>query len=97
MKQFTIIKIGYTAGIYGCSNEYFTLIISNKWGMRYLTFYGMYGAEERVSRVIEEYGYKKHYTNSIYGRMTRKDIPSKCVESEYTAIDTIKSFIGKKS
>ena len=91
MKDFTIIKIGYTAGIYGCSNEYFTVIIHDADGENHysFTFYGMYGAEERVARVLREKGYKEFYTVSIYGRMTRKDIPSKCVQSEYTLIDTL--------
>lgn len=31
MKTFITLKVGYTAGIYGCSNEYFnTIIIDNE-------------------------------------------------------------------
>ena len=29
MKNFSITKIGYTSGVYGCSNEYFKIFIQN--------------------------------------------------------------------
>ena len=90
MKVFTIIKIGYTAGVYGCTNEYFTLIAIDGDNYDSRTFYGMYGAEHRVKDALTEQGYKPIYVNSIYGRMTRNDIPKKAVFSEYTLIDAIK-------
>lgn len=95
MKQFTTIKIGYTAGVYGCSNEYFTTILVNGNKHDSVTFYGMYGAEERVNRALEERGYNRFYVNSIYGRMTRNDIPKKCVSSEYEAIEYINVLPNK--
>ena len=89
MKQFTTIKIGYTAGIYGCSNEYFTTIMSNGKKHDTFTFYGMYGAEERISRAMQDKGYTEYYTPSVYGRLVRNDIPQKMVMSEYSAIEHI--------
>lgn len=77
MKQFTITKIGYTAGIYGCSGEYFLCILSTKEGMRSFNFYGMYGVEQRVSGHLRELGYAEYYTPSYYGKMTQKDISKK--------------------
>ena len=73
MKQFTNIKIGYTSGIYGCSNELFVCIYFNKKGMGSFCFKGMYGAEERVSRLMQDKGYKEVYTPSDYGKMRRKE------------------------
>jgi hypothetical protein len=56
MKLYTTIKTGYTAGIYGCSGEYFTttIITQNKKGLdtRIIHFQGMYGAENRVNNVL---------------------------------------------
>lgn len=79
-KWYTIIKIGYSCGVYGCSNEYFTLIYTdNKEGLKSQSFYGMYGAEERVSATMKDKGYKEHYTQSFYGKMTKKDLTKNCI------------------
>ena len=87
-KEFTIIKVGYTAGIYGCSNEYFTCVHFNGKDHGTFSFYGMYGAEERIAHAMTERGYIQFYTPSFYGKMTRKDI-TKYIESEYNAINYI--------
>ena len=87
MKQFTIIKVGYTAGIYGCSNEYFTLIYINKKGMGSIGFYGMYGPEERLRSILDKNGYKYVHTPSDFGRMTKKEINKYVFVSEYQAIE----------
>jgi len=95
MKYFTIQKIGYTAGIYGCSGEYFSLVITNteadtdKWITQHI-FYGMYGAEQRIAGIMKEAGYIDKYIHSIYGKLTKKDIPQKLVESEYTLARILK-------
>ena len=91
MKQFTTIKVGYTAGIYGCTNEYFTTIMSNGKKHDTFTFYGNYGAEERISRAMQDKGFAEYYTPSIYGQLHRNDIPQKMVMSEYSAIEHIKN------
>lgn len=85
IKTFTVTKIGYTAGVYGCSNEYFNLIIPahGKKKAYSTVFYGMYGAENRIENIMKEAGYTQQYVVSIYGKLTRKDVPSKCVQSEY--------------
>jgi len=92
MKNYTIIKIGYSAGVYGCSNEYFTTIITNSSGknkgMLSISFYGMYGAEERISAELRKRGYNQHYTQSFFGKMTKRDLTNNCV-SEYEAINWI--------
>ena len=96
MKHFTIQKIGYTAGIYGCSNEYFSLIITDtedkqdKWIVQHI-FYGMYGAENRIENILKEAGYDQRYIHSIYGRLTRNDIPQKLVKSEYSLAIELKA------
>jgi hypothetical protein len=90
MKQFTTIKVGYTAGIYGNSGEQFITIYTDEKGMHYLHFEGQYGAEERVNSTFKDLGYTQFYTPSVFGRMTRKDIPSKLVVSEYQAIRELK-------
>lgn len=72
MKQVTILKVGYTAGIYGCSNEYFNAIyVSNK-GLQHVAFKGMYGAEERVQRAFEAKGFDVSWIPTDYGKMTTR-------------------------
>lgn len=80
MKSFTIIQTGYTAGIYGNSGNYFTLLwITRDMKTGDITtetilFHGMYGPEQRVKRVMEELGYTYFYTNTVYGQLKRKDL-----------------------
>ncbi len=87
-QSFTVIKIGYTKGIYGCSGEYFNCIVDMEKGF---FFHGMYGAEQRVAHALKDKGYKEIYTQSVYGRMVRDDIPKNRFMSEYTAIEEIKT------
>lgn len=89
MKNFTIIKIGYSVGVYGCSGEYFTMIYTHKKELKSLSFYGLYGAEERVERAMKEKGYIFNYVQSFFGKMTRKDLTKNCV-SERDALNLIK-------
>ncbi len=73
MKVFTIIKVGYTVGIYGCSGEYFHLMGWNDTDSISIRFHGMYGAEERVRQAMQDKGYTFTYFPNEFGRMTRKD------------------------
>ena len=97
MKIFTINKVGYTAGIYGCSGEYFNCVIINsgtKEGREVVgfTFHGMYGAEERVGAKLKERGFEDRYLPmNTYGKLTRKDILK--VYSEHVAIENIDELI----
>lgn len=88
MKQFTTIKIGYSVGVYGCSGEYFTTIYMNGNKHGSFSFYGMYGADERINREMEAKGYKQFYTPSRFGKMVREDREG--IQSEATAIEYIK-------
>lgn len=91
-KWFTLPKVGYTAGVYGCSNEYFHLIAFDGERVHNYTLAGMYGAEDRVAQALKDKGYTELYTNSVWGKLTRNDIPKKLVQSEYDLLETIKTF-----
>jgi len=71
-KQFTILKVGYTHGIYGCSGEYFNCIYTTKNGLSSFPFNGMYGAEERVAGTLRSRGFEEKYTPTDYGKMKAK-------------------------
>jgi hypothetical protein len=93
MKQFTCVKIGYTAGVYGCSNEYFNFIIDDideKGRDRHHWFYlkGLYGADDRIINLLKEKGYKETFTSSWYGKLTRSTAP-KHAKTEDQAINYI--------
>ena len=74
MKKYTTIKVGYTAGVYGCSGEYFTTIIIDGDKHTSICHYGMYGSEERVNQALNDLGYSQFYTPSDYGKMAKKDL-----------------------
>ena len=95
MKYATIIKTGYTAGIYGNSGEYFTCIFTSKnasKGLMWFKFHGQYGVEERVSRMMQDAGYTMSYSQADYGKLTRKDI-MKNNYSEYIIKENIKELL----
>jgi hypothetical protein len=90
MKVFTVTKTGYTAGVYGNSGEYFTLIWVNSNGLHSQMFSGQYGAEQRIASEMKSLGYKDYYTHSNYGKLTRKDIIKNTL-SEHTMLEMLKS------
>ena len=89
-KQYTCVKVGYTAGIYGCSGEYFTLIYVNSKGMHSISFHGMYGSEDRVQNILKDKGYKPYWTPSDYGRMKYRDINKNMFVSEQQATEELR-------
>lgn len=90
MKLYTTLKTGYTAGIYGCSGEYFLTIIITNGEVKIIHHYGMYGSEERINTILRENGYTPFYTHCAYGKLTKKDIPKAWYMTEYQAIEEIK-------
>jgi len=91
-KQFTTIKVGYTAGIYGCSNEYFTTIITNGKDIHSISHYGLYGSDDRINSYLKDKGYTEKYVPSNYGQLRRKDINKNLQKDEYEAIEYIKTL-----
>lgn len=87
MRLFTIIKTGYTAGQYGCSGEYFTLIMINGKNTSSIKFNGLYGAEQRVEQYLKDKGYKFFYTQAEYGRLSTREIHKPTNYSEYDLIN----------
>lgn len=73
MKNFTTIKVGYSASIYGCSGEYFITIYTTKEGLKSFKFSGLYGSEERVNEAMKQKGFIENYNGVGYGKITRKD------------------------
>ena len=94
MKMATIIKTGYTAGVNGCSGEYFTLIAINGKNHSAVKFNGMYGAEERVRAELEKYGYNFFYTHGECGRLNSREIhePTNYIEYELINGGKLKEF-----
>jgi hypothetical protein len=93
MKTCTIVKIGYTAGIYGCSDEYFSCFYTKKGEIKSFIFSGMYGVEDRVSHAMQAKGYKVTYCVQMYGKLTRSDIIKKQVNAEYSILKGDKLII----
>lgn len=102
MRLFTIIKTGYTAGTYGCSGEYFTLILINGKRTASIKFNGMYGAESRVEHYLKDKGYTFFYTHGEYGQLKVRDIHKPTNYEEYQLLkggkldEVIKSLRGTK-
>lgn len=91
MKTFITLKVGYTCGIYGCSNEFFNTIYVEGETIHSVQYYGMYGAEERINATLKEKGFTQFYVPSDFGKMTRKD--AKGFVSEAQAIKQIETAL----
>jgi len=95
MKVYTIFKVGYSRGIYGCTGEYFQAVLFNDMAeendkVKGFAFYGLYGAEERVGRALEDSGYiAKWILTGNFGQL--KGDERKRFMSEHQAIDYIKN------
>lgn len=90
--MFITLKVGYSAGIYGCSNEYFNTIIidgNSKDDIWNIPHYGMYGSEERVNSALKDKGYKEVYIPSDYGKIPARNLWKGFI-SEQQAIEEIK-------
>lgn len=90
MQNFTIIKVGYSSGIYGCSGEYFQVVANNKNNeLIGFAFVGMYGSDWRIAEALKNKGYIQQYIRSgTYGKIVGKD--KNYFLSEDEAIETIK-------
>jgi len=69
MKKFGIIKVGYSCGIYGCTNEFFNCIYINGDEMNSFGFKGLYGVENEVERMLKEKGFEFTYIPTQYGQI----------------------------
>lgn len=97
MKHFTITKVGYSTGIYGCSGEYFVCVYVTPKKQGAFHFKGMYGAEERIEKVMLDKGFRFFYVPSRFGKLTGTD--KNGFMPEYEAIDYINNgfyIIDKK-
>ena len=94
--KFSTIKVGYSAGIYGCSNEYFTTIIFRDGEVFSLSHKGLYGSEERINALLRDAGYENKYVPSTFGKMKSSDFSEggwRGFQSEYSAMEYVKYII----
>lgn len=74
MKLYTTLKVGYTRSIYGCSGEYFTTVIVDANGIKSISYYGLYGSDQRIGEALKAKGYEYKYTPNDYGLMKSRTV-----------------------
>lgn len=94
LKIFTISKVGYSAGVYGCSGEYFILTYTKKDEnnsiiLKSIGIETMYGGEYRVKEILLDNGYVECYNYLNYGQVKARDY--KNFMREYGAIEYLKN------
>lgn len=92
MKKYTTIKVGYSAGVYGCSNEYFTTIIIDGEKVFSVSHCGLYGSDERINAVLKEAGYESFYVPSDFGKIPSRGV-WKGFKSEYEAAYEVRYIV----
>lgn len=80
-------KVGYSAGVYGCSNEFFALTIITVSLMgtianTNLNFKGLYGSDARVKELLKSKGFILIENYHQYGKMTSKEAKSFLYENQ---------------
>jgi len=99
INSFTILKIGYTAGIYGCTGEIYKVYLNDIDGKCIDFFYlkEMYGGDRRLaSYLIENLNLKEIYDYIPYGEMKSKRVKELNCYHEYSAIEYIeKNYLNK--
>lgn len=94
-KFFVNIKTAYSAGSYGNTGEYFTLIIVNGEDWDNFCYHGQNGADSRVVRPLMDAGYKPlggAFAN--YGRVNERE-SKRVSKTEWAALETVNEFIAK--
>lgn len=87
-KIYAIIKVGYCSGTYGLNAEIFTAVIFNGKELSGTIFWGLYGAEYRVAKLLQAKGYTKTYLPEFYGKLRNREL--KHIYSEDEAVKYIK-------
>ncbi len=90
MKTFINTKIGYSAGVYGCSGEYFKLVTCGDKPL-ILHYKGMYGVEDRVANVLKDAGFNEIYVGNRYGQLKGEE--RKGFLSEMEAIKEVGNWL----
>ena len=95
MKYFSITKIGYTSGVYGCTGEYFLVAVYNgDKEPQHCILEGLYGEDQRAAGVLQDAGYKQVYTSVPYGKLTRKDLKPYTTRYANSVIELTKLIKG---
>ena len=95
--MFTVIKTGYSAGVYGCSNEYFTVIVikgRKEEGIKTSSYHikGLYGEEDRIKELLEKEGFTFFYSNGVYGRVPSREYPASYFSTLEEVVENVKQL-----
>jgi hypothetical protein len=99
IKSFTILKIGYTAGVYGCTGEIFKVYLNDENNNCIDFFYlnEMYGGDRRLAGyLIENLNLKEKHDYIPYTELKRKRVKELNCYHEKSAIEYIeKNYLNK--
>jgi len=92
MKKYTIFKIGYSAGVYGCNAEYFkVLVFKDKLVLDYV-IQAIYTQGQDIKGYLNELGYEAFYTSIPYTQLKRSDIKDWTILKENEVIENLKNI-----
>ena len=73
-KLYTYIKTGYSSGVYGRSDEYFTWIVIRGNNIGTFRTKGLYGTGYQYAEAdLKAMGFECFPTSAIYGKVVRSD------------------------
>jgi len=96
IKEISIFKVGYTAGVYGCSGEYYKVIVTYenidldfKKEKDYL-IQAMYTNGQSIRKLLKNSEFNEKYISVPYGKLTKKDLKSWTILNENDVIEDLK-------
>ncbi len=100
IKEFSIFKIGYTAGIYGCSGEFYKVLITYEnidLGIKKDLFYiidAIYTNGQYIRQVLKDNGYTEKYISIPYTQLKKKDLQGWDILHESDVINELKKELN---
>jgi hypothetical protein len=96
IKEFSIFKVGYTAGVYGCSGEYYKVIVTYKnidldleKELHYV-IEAMYTNGKYIRKLLKDNGYIEKGIAIPYTQLKRKDLKGWEILRENDVIEDLK-------
>jgi hypothetical protein len=92
MRKYTIFKIGYSAGAYGCNAEYFKVLVFKDNLVLDYVIQAIYTHGQDIYGYLNELGYEAFFTSIPYTQLKRGDIKHWKILRENEVIEDLKNI-----
>jgi hypothetical protein len=100
IKEFSIFKVGYTAGVYGCSGEYYKVLVTyENFELDYkveldYNIQAIYTNGQYIRQVLKDNGFSEKYISIPYTQLKKKDLQGWDILHESDVINELKKELN---